>query len=114
MKITIGVFGLGVMGASLAKNMANKGERVAVYNYTPDLTEKLVSEFAHDNVTAHYELEDFINQLEKPRKIFMMVTAGSVTDAVIKSLIPLLEKGDLIMDGGNRSEERRVGKESRE
>src|SRR5690625_5128609 len=101
MKSTIGVFGLGVMGASLAKNMANKGERVAVYNYTPDLTEKLVSEFAHDNVTAHYELEDFVNQLEKPRKIFLMVTAGSVTDAVIQSLIPLLEKGDLIMDGGN-------------
>src|SRR5699024_8011375 len=101
MKSTIGVFGLGVMGASLAKNMANTGERVAVYSYTHDTTEKVVSEVAHDNVTAHYEFEDFINQLEKPRKIFMMVTSGSVTDAVIKSLIPLSQKGALIMDGGN-------------
>ncbi|MBT2216448.1 decarboxylating NADP(+)-dependent phosphogluconate dehydrogenase [Virgibacillus dakarensis] len=101
MKNTIGLFGLGVMGGNLAKNMVNKGEQVAVYNYTPDLTEKFISEFPNEHVEAHYELENFVQSLERPRKIFLMVTAGPVVDSVIQSLIPLLEKGDIIMDGGN-------------
>ncbi|WP_085990989.1 decarboxylating NADP(+)-dependent phosphogluconate dehydrogenase [Oceanobacillus senegalensis] len=98
---TIGVYGLGVMGASIAKNMVNKGERVAVYNYTPDLTEKFVEDFPNDRAAAFDDLEEFIRSLEVPRKIFLMVTAGPVVDSVIKSLIPLLDKGDIIMDGGN-------------
>lgn len=98
---SIGVFGLGVMGANLAKNMVNHQEKVAVYNYTPDLTENFIAEFPNENAEAHYELESFIASLEKPRKIFMMVTAGPVVDSVIKSMIPLLEEGDIIMDGGN-------------
>ncbi|MFD2627520.1 decarboxylating NADP(+)-dependent phosphogluconate dehydrogenase [Oceanobacillus kapialis] len=98
---TIGMFGLGVMGANLAQNMVNHGEKVAVYNYTPDLTEKFTAAFPNENAEAHYELESFIASLEKPRKIFLMVTAGPVVDSVIQSMLPLLEKGDIIMDGGN-------------
>ncbi|MFD1849779.1 decarboxylating NADP(+)-dependent phosphogluconate dehydrogenase [Oceanobacillus bengalensis] len=101
MKNTIGLYGLGVMGANLAKNMANNRERVAVFNYTPDLTEKFVGEFSSQNVEAHYELEAFIQSLETPRKVFLMVTAGPVVDSVIRSIIPFLDKGDIIMDGGN-------------
>ncbi|MFD1388819.1 decarboxylating NADP(+)-dependent phosphogluconate dehydrogenase [Oceanobacillus oncorhynchi subsp. oncorhynchi] len=98
---SIGVFGLGVMGANLALNMANKGEKVAVYNYTPDLTEAFQEKHPHENTTAYYELAHFIQSLEKPRKIFLMVTAGAVVDSVINSLLPLLKQGDIIMDGGN-------------
>ncbi|WP_080875785.1 decarboxylating NADP(+)-dependent phosphogluconate dehydrogenase [Oceanobacillus timonensis] len=98
---SIGMFGLGVMGANLALNMANKGEKVAVYNYTPDLTEAFQEKHPHANTTAYYELAKFIHSLEKPRKIFLMVTAGAVVDSVIESLLPLLDQGDIIMDGGN-------------
>ncbi|MBU5465444.1 decarboxylating NADP(+)-dependent phosphogluconate dehydrogenase [Virgibacillus sp. MSJ-26] len=101
MNHTIGVYGLGVMGASLAKNMLNKGERVALYNYTPDLTEKFSEEFPHESATVFYDLKPFIESLEKPRKVFLMVTAGEVTDSVINSIAPLLDKEDIIMDGGN-------------
>ncbi|MBU5263566.1 decarboxylating NADP(+)-dependent phosphogluconate dehydrogenase [Bacillus atrophaeus] len=98
---TIGVIGLGVMGSNIALNMANKGERVAVYNYTRDLTDHLVQKLDGQSVNPYYELQDFVQSLETPRKIFLMVTAGKPVDSVIHSLIPLLEKGDVIMDGGN-------------
>ncbi|GIO23592.1 decarboxylating NADP(+)-dependent phosphogluconate dehydrogenase [Oceanobacillus sp. J11TS1] len=98
---SIGVFGLGVMGANLALNMENKGEKVAVYNYTPDLTDAFQAKYQRENIEAHYQLENFVNSLEKPRKIFLMVTAGAVVDTVIDSLLPLLDQGDIIMDGGN-------------
>ncbi|QYG90623.1 decarboxylating NADP(+)-dependent phosphogluconate dehydrogenase [Bacillus atrophaeus] len=98
---TIGVIGLGVMGSNIALNMANKGERVAVYNYTRDLTDQLVQKLDGQSVNPYYELQNFVQSLETPRKIFLMVTAGKPVDSVIHSLIPLLEKGDVIMDGGN-------------
>ena len=98
---TIGVIGLGVMGSNIALNMASKGEQVAVYNYTRDLTDQLVQKTGGQTVKPYYELEDFVQSLEKPRKIFLMVTAGKPVDSVIDSLVPLLEEGDVIMDGGN-------------
>ncbi|MED4799243.1 decarboxylating NADP(+)-dependent phosphogluconate dehydrogenase [Bacillus atrophaeus] len=98
---TIGVIGLGVMGSNIALNMASKGERVAVYNYTRDLTDQLVQKLDGQSVNPYYELQNFVQSLETPRKIFLMVTAGKPVDSVIHSLIPLLEKGDVIMDGGN-------------
>ncbi|MCY7947442.1 decarboxylating NADP(+)-dependent phosphogluconate dehydrogenase [Bacillus atrophaeus] len=98
---TIGVIGLGVMGSNIALNMASKGERVAVYNYTRDLTDQLVQKLDGQSVNPYYELQNFVQSLEAPRKIFLMVTAGKPVDSVIHSLIPLLEKGDVIMDGGN-------------
>ncbi|TCW41469.1 decarboxylating NADP(+)-dependent phosphogluconate dehydrogenase [Laceyella sacchari] len=98
---TIGVYGLGVMGSNIALNMASKGERVAVYNYTRDLTDKLVQRLEGQTITPYYDLEAFVQSLAKPRKIFIMVTAGKAIDSVIHSLLPLLEEGDLLMDGGN-------------
>ncbi|WDU79541.1 decarboxylating NADP(+)-dependent phosphogluconate dehydrogenase [Lysinibacillus sp. G01H] len=98
---TIGVIGLGVMGSNIALNMANKGEQVAVYNYTRDLTDKLLQKIEGQALTPYYEIEEFVQALEKPRKIFLMVTAGNAIDSVIQSIVPFLEKGDVIMDGGN-------------
>ena len=101
MSNTIGVLGLGVMGSSIALNMASKGEKVAVYNYTRDLTDLLMQKNEYEEMYPYYTLEDFVQSLQSPRKIFVMVTAGPVVDAVIQSLVPHLEKGDIIMDGGN-------------
>ena len=101
MSNTIGVLGLGVMGSSIALNMASKGEKVSVYNYTRDLTDLLMQKNDHKEMSPYYTLEDFVQSLQSPRKIFIMVTAGPVVDAVIQSLAPLLESGDIIMDGGN-------------
>ncbi|MCK2020620.1 decarboxylating NADP(+)-dependent phosphogluconate dehydrogenase [Peribacillus frigoritolerans] len=98
---TIGVIGLGVMGSNIALNMANKGEKVAVYNYTRDLTDQLVAELDGQSIYPYYEIQDFVQSLETPRKIFLMVTAGKAIDSVITSLLPHLESGDIIMDGGN-------------
>ncbi|MGE7811004.1 decarboxylating NADP(+)-dependent phosphogluconate dehydrogenase [Lysinibacillus capsici] len=110
---TIGVIGLGVMGSNIALNMANKGEQVAVYNYTRDLTDKLLQKIEGQALTPYYEIEEFVQALEKPRKIFLMVTAGNAIDSVIQSVVPFLEKGDVIMDGGNshyKDTERRYDK----
>ncbi|MGE7187254.1 decarboxylating NADP(+)-dependent phosphogluconate dehydrogenase [Peribacillus sp. NPDC006672] len=98
---TIGVIGLGVMGSNIALNMASKGEQVAVYNYTRDLTDQLVANLDSQPLHPYYEIQDFVQSLETPRKIFLMVTAGKPIDSVINSLLPHLESGDIIMDGGN-------------
>ncbi|CAM3171572.1 decarboxylating NADP(+)-dependent phosphogluconate dehydrogenase [Filibacter tadaridae] len=102
---TIGVMGLGVMGSSIALNMASKGEKVAVYNYTPDLTDQLVQKSGHEEIYPYYDVQGFVQSLQSPRKIFLMVTAGKVVDSVIQSLVPHLEPGDIIMDGGNSNYE---------
>jgi 6-phosphogluconate dehydrogenase len=98
---TIGVIGLGVMGSNIALNMASKGEKVAVYNYTRDLTDQFVGKLDGQSVTPYYEIQDFVQSLETPRKVFVMVTAGKAIDSVIAALVPHLEEGDVIMDGGN-------------
>ncbi|MDQ1000568.1 6-phosphogluconate dehydrogenase [Neobacillus niacini] len=98
---TIGVIGLGVMGSNIALNMANNGEQVAVYNYTRDLTDQFVEKLDGQSVTPYYEVQDFVQSLETPRKVFVMVTAGKAIDSVIAALVPHLEEGDVIMDGGN-------------
>jgi 6-phosphogluconate dehydrogenase len=101
MSNTIGVIGLGVMGSSIALNMASKGEKVAVYNYTRDLTDLLLQKSEDKQIAPYYEIQQFVQSLQSPRKIFLMVTAGEVVDTVIRSLLPYLETGDIIMDGGN-------------
>ncbi|OAB41969.1 decarboxylating NADP(+)-dependent phosphogluconate dehydrogenase [Paenibacillus glacialis] len=98
---TIGVIGLGVMGSNIALNMASKGEQVAVYNYTRDLTDNLVGKTEGQLIYPYYKIQDFVHSLETPRKIFLMVTAGKPIDSVISALVPFLEAGDVIMDGGN-------------
>lgn len=100
-KNNIGVIGLAVMGSNLALNMADKDYKVSVYNRTTSVGENFVKEYPHDKVHLYKTMEEFVNSLEKPRKIVLMVAAGNPVDKVIESLIPMLDKEDIIMDGGN-------------
>ena len=99
--MNIGMIGMAVMGSNLALNMADKGFRVSCYNYTPDLTEKFIKENPHQNLKGFFDFKEFVNSLEKPRKIMLLIMAGAPVDSTIESLIPLLEQGDIILDGGN-------------
>lgn len=101
-KQQIGVIGLAVMGKNLALNIESRGYFVSVYNRSSDKTKDFLSkEAAGKNIVGTYSPEKFINSLEKPRKILLMVKAGSATDATIDSLKPYLEEGDILIDGGN-------------
>jgi 6-phosphogluconate dehydrogenase len=101
-KARIGVIGLAVMGQNLARNVARKGVPVAVYNRTTARTDELISEFGSEGAFfPGTTLQEFVAQIAKPRAIMLMVQAGRAVDAVIKDLIPLLDKGDIIIDGGN-------------
>lgn len=100
-KQQIGVVGLAVMGKNLAFNIESRGYSVAVYNRSPEKTDKMMEEAGDKNVTATYSMEEFVNALEKPRKILLMVQAGKATDATIDQLLPLLDKDDILIDGGN-------------
>src|SRR4028118_109992 len=98
----IGLIGLAVMGENLVLNMESKGFSVAVFNRTTSVTQKLVATRAKGkNITPAYTLEEFVQSLESPRKMMIMVKAGAPVDAVITQLVPHLERGDLIIDGGN-------------
>ncbi|OFK23695.1 NADP-dependent phosphogluconate dehydrogenase [Olsenella sp. HMSC062G07] len=99
----VGVIGMGVMGQSLALNIANHGYAVSVYNRHGQVTKDFMDTRAkgHDNITAAYELKDFVASLDAPRKVILMVKAGPVVDAVTDSLLPYLEKGDIVIDAGN-------------
>lgn len=97
----IGMVGMAVMGSNLALNMADCGFKVACYNYTPDLTEKVMKEHPHENLKGFFDLKEFVDSLKKPRKIMFMIMAGKPVDSMIESLVPLLDKGDIILDGGN-------------
>lgn len=100
-KPEIGVIGMAVMGKNLALNIESRGYTVGIYNRTGSKTEKVMEDHADKNLVASYTIEDFVNSLEKPRRIIMMVQAGKGTDAVIEQLLPLLDKGDVLIDGGN-------------
>src|SRR5437667_10930822 len=98
----IGLIGLAVMGENLALNMESKGFSVAVFNRTTEVTEKFAAERVKDkNIQPTRTMGEFVGALKKPRKAMIMVKAGAPVDAVINQLDPLLEKGDLIIDGGN-------------
>ena len=100
-KQAIGVIGLAVMGRNLALNIESRGYAVSVYNRSREKTDELIAEFPGRNLVPTYTLEEFVASLETPRRILMMVKAGEATDATIASLKPLLEKGDVLIDGGN-------------
>ncbi|KAB7709175.1 NADP-dependent phosphogluconate dehydrogenase [Bacillus aerolatus] len=101
-KQQIGVIGLAVMGKNLALNIESRGYSVSVFNRSADKTKAFLQEEAKGkNFKGTYEIEEFVQSLEKPRKILLMVKAGSATDATIDSLKPFLEKGDILIDGGN-------------
>jgi 6-phosphogluconate dehydrogenase len=98
----IGVIGLAVMGSNLARNLARNGYRVALYNRTTAKTDDLIAAHGDEGTfVPSAELADFVASLERPRTMIIMVQAGRGTDAVIDSLIPLLEEGDIVVDGGN-------------
>ena len=102
MQHTIGIAGLAVMGENLVLNMASKGFSVAVYNRTFAKTEKFLSGRAKDkNISGFQEIKEFVQALEKPRKVMMMLKAGSPVDQFIDQLLPYLTPGDIIIDGGN-------------
>ena len=101
-KSDIGLIGLAVMGENLVMNMESKGFTVSVYNRTVDKVEKFVNGRAKGkNILGAHSLEDLVSQLKKPRKVMLMVKAGKPVDTFIDLLIPLLEQGDIIIDGGN-------------
>ncbi|MFY1675896.1 MULTISPECIES: NADP-dependent phosphogluconate dehydrogenase [unclassified Streptomyces] len=98
----IGVTGLAVMGRNLARNFARNGYTVAVHNRTASRTHALVKEFGEEGAfVAAESAEEFVAALERPRRLVIMVKAGEPTDAVIREFAPLLEPGDMIIDGGN-------------
>lgn len=97
----IGIIGLAVMGANLARNFASKKIQTAVYNRTAKRTEEFIAEYGNEYIEGCYDLPGFIQSIERPRKIIIMVQAGEAVDAVIKQLEPLLQKDDIIIDGGN-------------
>ena len=105
-KTEFGIIGLGVMGKSLAKNLISKGKFIAVYNrQVPDkevdIALNFVKTFNTGEVLGFDEIIPFVKSLQTPRKILIMVNAGSAVDMVIKDLIPFLDAGDCIIDGGN-------------
>ena len=100
-KQAIGVVGLAVMGSNLALNIESRGHAVSVYNRSREKTDELMKAHPDKKLVPAYTLEEFVASLEKPRRILLMVKAGQGTDATIDSLRPLLEKGDILIDGGN-------------
>ncbi|NEB94860.1 NADP-dependent phosphogluconate dehydrogenase [Streptomyces bauhiniae] len=113
----IGVTGLAVMGRNLARNFARNGYTVALHNRTASKTHALVDDFGDEgDFVATESAEDFVAALERPRRLVVMVKAGDPTDAVIEEFAPLLEPGDMIIDGGNAhfADTRRREKELRE
>ena len=101
-KADIGLIGLAVMGQNLVLNMADHGYRVAVFNRTTSKVNDFVDGPAKDTtIIGTYSMEELVGSLAKPRKVMLMVKAGEVVDRFIEMLVPLLEPGDVIIDGGN-------------
>ncbi|MBT2638765.1 MULTISPECIES: NADP-dependent phosphogluconate dehydrogenase [unclassified Bacillus (in: firmicutes)] len=100
-KQQIGVIGLAVMGKNLAMNIESRGYSVSVYNRSREKTDEMLEETKGKKIVGTYSIEEFVQSLEQPRKILLMVKAGAATDATIEQLKPHLEKGDIIIDGGN-------------
>ncbi|HSM01115.1 MAG TPA: decarboxylating NADP(+)-dependent phosphogluconate dehydrogenase [Acidimicrobiia bacterium] len=99
---SVGLIGLGVMGQNLALNMADQGHDVVVYNRTRKVTEEyLAGPASGTGIVGADTLDALVDALQRPRRIVLMVTAGRPVDAVIDSLTPLLDGGDVIVDGGN-------------
>ena len=107
MKSEFGLFGLGVMGKSLSRNLAQKGFHISIFNReVPGLEENVAVNFKNNHeelqtAQAFSDLEAFVNSLQTPRRIMLMVNAGKTTDSVIADLVPFLTDGDILIDGGN-------------
>lgn len=97
----IGVLGLGTMGASLARNIESRGFVVALHNRSKDRADAFMSAYGEGNFINAQSIKTFAASLKRPRSIILMVTAGTAVDASLKAILPHLEKGDIIIDGGN-------------
>ena len=102
----IGLVGLAVMGQNLALNIADHGYTIAVFNRDPEKTRKFIAqaqkeEPSHERLIPFEDLASFVLSIKRPRKIVLLVKAGSATDVTINALVPFLEQGDIIIDGGN-------------
>lgn len=97
----IALIGLGVMGQNLARNLASRKLKTIVYNRTTEKTKKFIDQFGHDCLLGTESLKDLVSKLKSPRKVILMVPAGNPVDEMIKKLTPLLDKEDIIIDGGN-------------
>lgn len=100
-KQQIGVVGMAVMGRNIALNIESRGYSVSLYNRTGSKTTEVLEQSPGKNLVGTYTVEEFVNSLESPRKILLMVQAGRGTDATIDALLPHLDKGDIVIDGGN-------------
>ena len=100
-KQQFGVIGIGVMGKNLALNIESRGISVSVYNRNRIKTDELFIEAKEKNIMGTYSIEEFVNSLETPRKILIMIKAGKPVDEAIEKLIPYISKGDILIDGGN-------------
>jgi 6-phosphogluconate dehydrogenase len=98
---TFGVIGLGVMGQNLALNVEEHGFPVAVWNYETDWTDKFIANHKGKQFTGCKTLEDLAKNLERPRRILVMIKAGSPVDQTLEKLKGVLEPGDIVIDGGN-------------
>jgi len=99
-----GLTGLAVMGQNLARNVAHHGFPIAVHNRTTAKTDQFMQDFGHEGpgrITGTRTVEEFVQAIARPRPIMIMVKAGKPVDAVIDELVPLLDQGDIIIDGGN-------------
>ncbi|MFY1828149.1 NADP-dependent phosphogluconate dehydrogenase [Myxococcus fulvus] len=96
-----GVAGMGVMGAALALNIADHGFRVAVWDRHAERIDEMHQQHGHPSLKGFASLEDFVKGLERPRRILLMVTAGTAVDQMMERLFPLLSPGDVILDAGN-------------
>ncbi|QCI16942.1 NADP-dependent phosphogluconate dehydrogenase [Buchnera aphidicola (Aphis helianthi)] len=101
LKQQIGVVGMAVMGRNLALNIESKNYRVSIFNRTRLTTEEVIRKNKKRNIFPYFSIKDFVNSLTKPRCILLMVKSGSPTDNTIASILPYLEKGDILIDGGN-------------
>src|SRR6266478_7792617 len=107
----IGMIGLAVMGENLALNIARNGFPIAVFNRDTSKVDKFLHRAEGKQVIGAYSIQDFVNSLEKPRKIILLVKAGGPVDAVLTQLKPLLDQGDIVIDGGNSFFENTIRRE---
>lgn len=100
-KQQFGMVGLGVMGKNLALNSESKGYKVSVYSHFFEETDAFINGHPDKNIKGFADISSFVESIETPRKIMLMVTAGKITDNMIDHLLPHLEDGDILIDGGN-------------
>lgn len=100
-KQQVGVVGVGVMGRSIALNFESKGFSVSIYDLSAEKVQEIIENNQGKNIFGTNNIEEFVQSLESPRKILLMVNAGVITDKAIESIVPYLDKGDILIDGGN-------------